>query len=54
VTGGCRVRIGDSVVVKPEGVDPDLGVDIGGWCGRVAEEPNPEGMVLIGWDNVTP
>jgi len=46
-------RVGDSVVVKSEGVDPDLGVDIGGWCGRVAEKPNAEGMVLISWDSVT-
>jgi hypothetical protein len=25
------LRIGDSVVVKPSVLDPDLGVDIGGW-----------------------
>ena len=43
--------IGDSVVVKSKGVDPDLGVDIGGWCGRVAEEPNAEGFVLEDADN---
>ena len=50
---GAGFRVGDSVVVEPEVVDPDLGVDIGGWCGRVAEEPNAEGMVLISWDSVT-
>lgn len=50
---GEEFRVGDSVVVKPEGVDIDLDVDIGGWCGRVAEAPNAESMVLISWDSVT-
>ena len=50
---GAGLGVGDSVVVKPEGVDLDLNVDIGGWCGRIAEEPNAEGMVLISWDSVT-
>jgi len=50
---GAGFRVGDSVVVKPKGVDSDLGIDIGGWCGRVAEKPGAGGMVLIGWDSVT-
>jgi hypothetical protein len=29
---------GDSVVVKPGIVDPDFGVEIGGWQGRILEE----------------
>lgn len=48
-----RLQVGDSVVVKPEGVDLDLDVDIGGWCGRVAEEPDTADMILINWDSIT-
>jgi ribosomal protein L7/L12 len=50
---GAGFKVGDSVVVKPEGVDPEFDVGIGSWCGRVAEEPGADGMVLISWDSVT-
>jgi len=44
---------GDSVVVKPGIVDSDFGVEIGGWQGRILEEPGRDGLVLIGWDSIT-
>lgn len=50
---GDGYAVGDSVVAKSGGVDPDLGVDIGGWCGRVAEEPGADGLTLISWDSIT-
>jgi hypothetical protein len=31
------VKIGDSVIVKPNIQDPDFGLDIGGWQGRVSD-----------------
>lgn len=46
-------NVGDSVVVKPGIMDPDFGVEIGGWQGRVSEGLCIEGMVLIRWDSVT-
>ena len=51
--GDARFEAGDSVVVKPGTVDPDFGVEIGGWQGRIAEEPGANGMVLISWDGLT-
>lgn len=45
------LKRGDSVAVKPGTLDPDLGVDIGGWQGRVVEVE--EDMVLIEWDSIT-
>jgi hypothetical protein len=47
------LKKGDSVVVKPGVVDPDLGIQIGGWQGRLVEEPGADGLVLIAWDSVT-
>ena len=32
-----NLKIGDSVIVKPNVKDPDLGIDIGGWQGRISE-----------------
>lgn len=49
--------IGDSVVVNPGILDPDYGIDIGGWQGRITEnditdeQDNP--MVTIAWDSIT-
>lgn len=40
--------IGDSIIVKPGVKDPDFGVDIGGWQGRVTEiDDDPEDKPLI-------
>jgi hypothetical protein len=45
---------GDSVVVKPGIVDPDFGIEIGGWQGRILGiGPAREDTVLIGWDSIT-
>jgi hypothetical protein len=45
---------GDSVVVKPGIVDPDFGIEIGGWQGRILGiGPDREDTVLIGWDSIT-
>lgn len=44
---------GDSVVVKPGIVDLDFGTEIGGWQGRILEEPGSDNLVLIGWDSIT-
>ena len=50
------IKIGDSVVVKPGVDDPDLGIDIGGWQGRVLDIQPGEGditLVHIQWDSIT-
>jgi hypothetical protein len=44
-------EIGESVVVKPNVVDPDFGTDIGGWQGRVKEVDDD--TVFIAWDSIT-
>ena len=46
------LQLGDSVVVKPGTRDPDLGIDIGGWQGRV-EQIYDGGTVRIRWYSVT-
>ncbi len=45
-------QLNDSVVVKAGVKDPDTGMDIGGWQGRVAkiEEDN---LLCIDWDSLT-
>jgi hypothetical protein len=50
-------KIGDSVAVKSGINDPDLGGDIGGWQGRIAEIYPPEQdaplSVMLDWDSIT-
>lgn len=46
-------KAGDSVMVKAGIVDSDFGSGIGGWQGRIAEEPDAAGMILIAWDSIT-
>ena len=46
------LRIGDSVVVKPGVLEPDFGMDIGGWQGRI-KEIDDAGTALITWDSIT-
>lgn len=43
----------DSVVVKSNTEDPDLGIDLAGWQGRFVELDKKERLVLIEWDNMT-
>jgi hypothetical protein len=44
-------KIGDSVKVKPNTVDPDYDEDISGWVGRIAEIEDE--TILIEWDSLT-
>jgi hypothetical protein len=48
------LKIGDCIVVKPGVKDPDYGIDIGGWQGRITEiESYQSGQVIITfqWDS---
>ena len=47
-----KLDIGDSVVVKPGVIDPDLDNDIGDWQGRVIEAYDGD-SVFIRWDSIT-
>jgi hypothetical protein len=46
-------KVGDSVIVKPGVLDPDLGTDIGGWQGRISEIGGQSHLIGIDWDSVT-
>ena len=48
-------QVGDSVVVRPGTMDPDFGIEIGGWQGRISEI-HPAGnqdTVMVAWDSIT-
>jgi hypothetical protein len=50
------IQVGDSVVARPGITDPDLGVAIGGWQGRISEIEAGEGdtvLVCVEWDSLT-
>ena len=47
-----RLDIGDSVVVKSGVIDPELGIEIGGWQGRIIEADDGD-SVFIRWDSIT-
>jgi hypothetical protein len=46
-------RKGDSVIVKPDIHDPDLGMGIGGWRGIISEVDDAEQLVCVDWDSQT-
>jgi len=46
------LHAGDSVVVKSGVLDPDFGIDISGWQGRIEEVDDGE-TVFIRWDSIT-
>ncbi|WP_052813059.1 hypothetical protein [Desulfonatronum thioautotrophicum] len=48
-----ELQVGDSVVVKPGTMDPDMGFDIGGWQGRGEAVYDDEKNILIQWDSNT-
>lgn len=48
-----NVKVGDSVIVKPNTIDPDLGIDLGGWQGRISQVSETENLVCIDWDSIT-
>jgi hypothetical protein len=45
-------KVGDSVIVKQGVLDPDLGTDIGGWQGRIAEIEQQSNLIGIDWDSL--
>jgi len=50
------LKVGDCIVVKPGIKDPDYGIDIGGWQGRITEiESYQPGQVTImfQWDSLS-
>jgi hypothetical protein len=48
------LRIGDSVIVKSGVTDPDTGLDISGWQGRIAAiYTEATTQVEIHWDSIT-
>jgi len=48
-----KLRLEDSVIVKPNIKDPDLNIDIGGWQGRISEVNEKDNLICIGWDSIT-
>ena len=50
------LKVGDCIVVKPGVKDPDYGIDIGGWQGRITEiESYQPGQVtiMLQWDSLS-
>jgi Calcium binding len=50
------IKVGNSIVVKPGVKDPDYGIDIGGWQGRVTEiETYQPGQltIMFQWDSIS-
>jgi Calcium binding len=48
-----NLKIGDSVIVKPSVQDPDLGINLGGWQGRISEISEDDTIICIDWDSLT-
>ena len=48
-----HLKVGDSVIVKPNIKDPDFGIDIGGWQGRISEISAEDNLICIDWDSMT-
>ena len=46
-------KVGDSVTVRPNVKDPDLGIDISGWQGRISEINQETDVITVDWDSVT-
>ncbi len=46
------LHVGDPVVVKSGILDPDFGIDISGWQGRI-EETDDGDTVFVRWDSIT-
>ena len=47
----ASLHVGESVVVKSGILDPDFGVEIDGWQGRIEEVDDD--TVFIRWDSIT-
>lgn len=48
-----NLKLGDSVVVRPNVEDPDLNIKIDGWQGRVSEVRPTDDLICISWDSLT-
>ncbi|HET7087498.1 MAG TPA: hypothetical protein VFL17_02495 [Anaerolineae bacterium] len=48
-----HINIGESVVIKPNVQDPDLGLDMGGWQGRITGMDLYHTSVCVHWDSLT-
>lgn len=50
-----KLKVGDSVVVKPGTKDPDTGGDISGWQGRITDFSADANAPTVGirWDSIT-
>jgi hypothetical protein len=49
-------KVGDSIVVKPATADPDFGINIGGWQGRISGiDADKKGQISVSiqWDSIT-
>jgi len=51
MTESRKFQIGDSVRVKTGTKDPDFGIDISGWQGRISE--TDDDLICIIWDSIT-
>lgn len=47
------LKIGDTVKVKDDFIDPDCGADMSGWQGRITQLFPEEGTALIAFDSIT-
>lgn len=47
-----ELKVGNSVVVKPNIKDPETNNDIGGWQGRITEI-NGENSICVQWDSLS-
>lgn len=48
-----NIKMGDSVIVKPSVQDPDFGISIGSWQGRISEVLEDGKLVCIDWDSLS-
>lgn len=48
-----QFRIGDTVIVRSNTLDPDLGIAIGGWQGTISDISDEYNTVCIDWDSLT-
>lgn len=47
------LKVGDEVVVNTGVIDPDFGIEIGGWAGSILEIDEIESLALIEWSAKT-
>jgi hypothetical protein len=48
-----KLKLGQSVVVKPGIEDPDLKINISGWQGRITEVIEKDNLICVSWDSIT-